>query len=275
MSAMDAVESAGLKLMLRLVTAVTDPERLCDAVARLPGPTSRRPSSKWETVVRQAKVFGLLDLDGDGQDPILRRTAFGDAWAADRATHGVGDDERGPRPLPGPGLFDVEFYPLTQRPAFPVFALTGPDVATTRQGGWNQEHGFIRPRPNPVIEVEMRSTLHNGTAVSVQSSANTEWVPLSALHLSNPTDFMSIADRLRSALATTTAPWQTRTSDLDGDPLKMLVLDLTSAALPAGVTGPPMLAFGRPDWGLLTVVANNPDIDLSFTRIPIDDLIPD
>lgn len=120
--------------------------------------------------------------------------------------------------LPGPGRFDVEFYPLTHRPAFPVLALTGPDVATTRQGGWNQEHGFTRPQPNPVIEVEMRSTLHDGAAVSVKSSSNTEWVPLSALHLSNPTNFMSVADRLRSALAAETAPWQTKSVDRTATP---------------------------------------------------------
>lgn len=275
MSAVDDVGYGGLRSMVRLVAAVTASERLSDIVARLPGPTRRRPGSEWEIVVRQAQVFGLLDVDDDEQDPTLRRTAFGDAWAADRATRCLGDDDHGSQPLPGPGRFDVEFYPLTQRPAFPVIALAGPDVATTRLGGWNLENGFTARQPNPVIEVEVRSTLHDGTAVSVQSSPNTQWVPLSALQLSNPTDFMSIADRLRSALAATTAPWQTRTADLDGHPLQMLVLDLSSPALPAGVTGPPMLAFGRPDWGLLAVVANHPGIDLVFTQIPIQDLIPD
>lgn len=90
-----------------------------------------------------------------------------------------------------------------------------------------------------------------------------------------PTDFMSVADRLRSALAAAeTAPRQTRSVDVDGHPRKMFVLDLSSPALPAGVPGPPALAFSRTEWGLVIVMADNPDVHLSFTRTPIEDLIP-
>lgn len=155
-----------------------------------------------------------------------------------------------------------------------MLAFTGPDVVTTRQGGWNQEHGFGHPHPNPVTQVEMLSTLTDGTEVSVQSEFNTEWVGLSALKLDNYRDFPAVADRLRSALATGVAPWQTRTVDVDGSPRDTLVMDLTSPDLPAGVTGPPLLAFVINDDYRLTVITDKSDIQLAFTEIPIEDLVP-
>lgn len=255
-------------LMVRIVSALDEPQRLADVVERLRRPADRAQLSDWESNARLAEVYSLLRTTSEGGDLWLRRTAFGDLW-----TSRLGSDDSWP--MPGPGAFELMFYPLTQRPTFPVFALTGAAVAVTRQGVWSMKHGFGRAQPNPVNWVAMLSTLTDGTEVYVQSLKD-DWYALTALNMTDHDrkDFLSINDQLMAALAVAAPPWQARTIDVDGSTHQILVLDLDSSELPTGVIGPPLLAIGTIDQVQISVICHNPDIDLAFTRVPIDDLIP-
>ena len=170
---------------MRLVSGVVGTESLSGVQARCDDPSDPAPDADWQAEARIAADFGLLVLTGTGIDHIVTRTPFGDAWAAR-----VGSSESVARadgrwPLPGPGKYEVDFFPLTKPPTFPIFALTGPNIAAVRQGGWNLELGFGQPSPNAVTQVEMRSTLRDGTTVSVQTATGERW-SLPALHVSDP-----------------------------------------------------------------------------------------
>lgn len=256
---------------VRLVSGVIGTELLSDVPVRCDDPQDPAPDTDWQTEARIAADFGLLVLTGAGNDQTVTRTQFGDAWAAtlDPADPLARVEDRWP--LPGPGKFEVEFFPLT-RPTFPVFALTGPTVASIRPGGWNLDLGFGQPGPNPVTQVEMRSTLRDGTFVSVQTATGERWA-LPALRVSDLSRHGAISERLLTAMADRSAPWQVRPLDVDGTRHAILVLDLLSDALPAGITGPGMLAVGQLDDTQITIICDDPTVDLSLTTIPADDLI--
>lgn len=255
----------------RLVRGVIGTERLVDAQARLDDPDDPAPTADWRIEAAIAADFGLLVQAGSGEYQTVTRTVFGDAWAA---AFGPGDPSarnEGRWPLPGPGKFEVLFFPLTQQPAFSVFALSGPTVATIRQGGWNRARGFGQPAPNPVTDVEMRSTLHDGTDVSVQSAVG-DRVALPALHLSDVKAHRLITERLLTALTDRAAPWRVQLADVDGAPRELLVLDMRSDALPGQIVGPRLLAVGDVDGTQFTIVGDDPDLELALTRIDSDDL---
>lgn len=257
---------------VRLVSGTTGTELLSEVQARCDDPVGKAPDADWQTEARIAADFGLLVLAGTGSDMTVARTPFGDAWAAtvDPSKPLARVEDRWP--LPGPGKFDVDFFPLTKRPTFPVFAVTGPAVASIRQSGWNLDLGFGQPGPNPVTDVEMRSTLHDGTAVSVQTATGERWA-LPALRLSDVSSYRSIAEQLLAAMADRSAPWQVRPLDVDGTRHEILVLDLHSDALPAGITGPGMLAVAQLDNTQITVICDDPNVDLALTTITVDDLL--
>ena len=254
-----------------LVRGISGTERLSDARARLDDPADPAPAGDWHTEARIAADWGLLVLAGDGGQLTVSRTEFGDAWAAtfDPADPFAKNDGRWP--LPGPGKFDVWYYPLIKRPAFSVFALAGPTVVSIRQGGWNLDRGFGQPAPNPVTEVEMRSTRMDGTEVSVQSAA--ERTALPALHLSTMKAYRSVIEQLLAALDDRSAPWQVRALDVDGVKCDVLVLDMHSDALPKEVIGPGLLAVADIDRTHITIVGDDPDTELALTRIDPDDLL--
>lgn len=182
-------------------------ELLSEVQARCDDPENAAPDADWQAEARIAADFGLLVLLGSDRDRTVTRTPFGDAWVAtvDFSAARAG----GRPPIPGPGRYDVDFFPLTKRPTFPIFALTGPTVASIRQGGWNLERGFGQPDPNPVTQVEMRSILRDGTIVSVQTETGERWA-LPALRVSEPGSHRAITDQLLAAMATRSAPWQVR-----------------------------------------------------------------
>lgn len=254
-------------LISRIVIALDEPERRSDLIARLRLPADRALLSDWESKVREAEACGLVNATSNESDVWLRRTAFGEVWISQ-----LNSNEW---PLPGPGAFELWFYPLTQRPTFPVFAFTGAAVAVTRQGGWNMKHGFGRAQPNPVTSVDMLSTLTDGTEVYVETLKD-DWYALTALRLTDldRKDFWSINDQLMTALAAAAPPWRARSIDVGGSAHQMLVLDIDSSELPTGVIGPPLLAIGTIDQVEITVICENPGIELALTRVPIDDLIP-
>lgn len=257
---------------VRLVSGTTGTELLSDVQARCDDPEDPAPDADWQTEARIAADFGLFVLAGTGSDQTVARTQFGDAWAAtfDPSDPLARVEDRWP--LPGPGKCDVDFFPLTKRPTFSVFALTGPTVASIGQGSWNLDLGFGQPGPNPVTEVEMRSTLRDGTPVSVQTATGDRYA-LPALCLSDVSSYRSIAERLLAAMADRSAPWQVRPLDVDGTRHEILVLDLLSDALPAGITGPGMLAVGQLDNTQITVIYDDPNVDLTLTTIKADDLL--
>jgi len=257
---------------VRLVSGIIGTELLSDVQVRCDDRLDPAPDADWQTEARIAADFGLLVLTGDGNEQTVSRTQFGAVWAAtlDPTDPLAGVKDRWP--LPGPGKFGVEFFPLTKRPTFPVFAFTGPAVASIRQGGWNLDLGFGQPGPNPVTEVEMRSTLRDGTFVSVQTATGKRWA-LPALRVSDPSRQAAITERLLAAVADRSAPWQVRPLHVDGTRQKILVLDLLSDALPAGVTGPGMLAVGQFDNTQITIICDAPTVDLSLTTIPAEDLL--
>lgn len=255
-----------------MVSGVIGTELLSEVQARCDDLNGPAPDSDWQTEARIAADFGLLVLTGAGDDCTITRTPFGGQWAAtiDPSDPLARVDHRWP--LPGPGKFDVEFFPLTKRPTFPIFALTGPTVGSVRQGGWNLDLGFGQQQLNPVTEVEMRSVLVDGTPVSVQTAAGERWA-LPALRLSDPSMYRAVAERLLEALADRSAPWQVRHISIDGSSHEILVLDLNSNALPAGVTGPNMLAVGQINGTQVTIISDDPSVVLNLTTIPADDLL--
>ncbi len=257
---------------MRLVSGVIGTELLSEVQARCDDFNDPAPDGDWQTEARIAADFGLLVLTGSGDDCTVTRTPFGDRWAAtfDSSDPLATVDERWP--LPGPGKFDVEFFPLTKRPTFPIFALTGPTVGSVRQGGWGLDLGFGQQGLNPVTEVEMRSVLIDGTPVSVQTATGERWA-LPALRLSDPSMYRAIAERLLAAMVDCSAPWQVRTVPIDGTSHEILVLDLNSDALPAGVTGPNMLAVGPVDGTQITIISDDSNVALNLTTIPVDDLL--
>ena len=74
-------------------------------------------------------------------------------------------------------------------------------------------------------------------------------------------------------MADRSAPWQTRALQVDGTSRDILVLDLNSDLLPAGVTGPNMLALGQVGDSQITIVCDDPNVDLNLTTIPTEDLL--
>ncbi len=183
---------------MRWVSGITGTELLSDVQVRGEDPQDPAPDPDWQTEARIAADFGLLVLTGAGNDQTVTRTQFGDAWAATFDPTDPVARVHDRWPLPGPAEFEVEFFPLTERPTFPVFALTGPTVASIRQGGWNLDLGFGEPGPNPVTQVEMRSTLRDGTSVSVQTATGERW-GLPALRVSDLSRHVVITERLLAA----------------------------------------------------------------------------
>ena len=245
---------------------MTGVERLADLRARVDDADDPAPADEWELEVRTAENFGLVTISGSGDDRMVSRTAFGDAWAAlDPSAK-----RRGPWSLPGPGRFEVLFYPVPKRPEFPVFAAAGPGVDVTRQGCWNLIGGNTGTEPNPMNQVEMVSARRDGGTFSVWSTVDDPM--LSALHLSQHDDVRAVLDRLESALAERSAPWRVTQVTVDGAPREALVLDLHSDALPADVIGPPLLAVAHLDGATVTVISDAPADDLALTGIDVDDL---
>ena len=257
---------------MRLVHGTTGTELLSAVQERCDDLEDRAPDADWQAEARTAADCGVLVLAGTGSDQTVTRTQFGDVWVApfDPSDPLARVEDRWP--LPGPGNFEVEFFPLTRRPTFPVFALTGPTVASIRQGVWNLQLGFGQPQKNPVTEVEMRSTLHDGTLVSVQTATGDRYA-LPALRLSDVSGYRLVAERLLAAIADRSAPWQVRPLDVDGTRHEILVLDLYSDALPAGIPGPGMLAVCQLDDTQITVICDKPNVDLTLTTITADDLL--
>jgi len=252
-----------------LAREVTGTQRLADVRARIDDADDPVPEDEWQAEVRMAVNFGLVTVSGpgSGDDRTARRTPFGDAWAAlDRSAK-----RRGPWCLPGPGRFEVLFYPVPRRPEFPVFAATGPAVEATRQGCWNLVGGNTGAEPNPMTEVEMVSARRDGGTFSVWSTVDDPM--LSALHLAKHDDARAVLDRVESALAERAAPWRVTPLTVDGTPREALVLDLRSDALPADVIGPPLLAVAHLDGATVTVISDAPADDLILTRIDPDDLV--
>ena len=258
---------------MRLVYGTIGTELLSAVQMRCDDPQDPAPNADWQTEALIAADYGLLVLTGADSDQTVTRTKFGDAWAATLDPTDPLARVKDRWPLPGPGKFEVEYFPLTKRPTFPVFALTGPTVASIRQGGWNLDLGFGQPGPNPVTQVEMRSTLRDGTFVSVQTETGERWA-LPALRVSDLRRHGVITERLLAAIADRSAPWQVRPVDVDGTRQELLVLDLLSDALPAGITGPGMLAVGQLGDTQITIICDDPTIDLSLTIVPADDLLP-
>lgn len=118
----------------------------------------------------------------------------------------------------------------------------------------------------------MRSTLRDGTLVSVQTANGERWA-LPALRVSDLGRYRAITDRLLAAMADRLAPWQVRPLDVDGLSHDILVVDLRSDALPAGITGPGMLAVGKFDNTQITVICDYPSVDLTLPTIDADDLL--
>ena len=249
------------------------PERLSRVAARLGDCDSEADPSAagWASAVAIAEAWGLLTVSGPGDDPTLTRTVFGDAWAAQHDLSGrpLQEDQAWP---PGPGRFALLSYPLTRRPLFPVLALTGPAVSEIRQGIWNVEYGFGRWVPNPVTDVEMHSSLLDGTGVTVQS-AGRERFGFPALKLSDLAVYPEAAELLTTALNAGAEPWQIRPIEVDGTVVEACVLDLKSTALPAGVVGPALLAVFRVGTAEVTVIAENRKFELVFTEITPEDLL--
>ena len=257
---------------MRLVAGVVGTELLSEVQARCDNVSDPAPYADWLAEARIAADFGLLVLKRTSSDPVVTRTAFGDAWAAAvDSSESVGRAD-GRWPLPGPGKYDVDFFPMTKRPAFPIFAMTGPTVAAVRQGGWNLDLGFGRPSPNPVTQVEMRSTLRDGTTVSVQTETGERWA-LPALRVSDLSSHRAITEQLLLAMNDRSAPWQVRPVQVDGAIRELLVLDLDSDALPAGVVGPNMIAVGQIKDAHVTIVCDDPNIDLNLATISPEDLL--
>lgn len=258
---------------MRLACAVTVPEPLFDVVARLDGPDGL--PNRFDLATQEARVaasFGVLTIAGTGHQQTVTRTAYGDAWSAGRDAAGRRTDGSRTWPRPGRGRFDILFHPLTQRPSFPVFALTGPVVTAIRQGGWNLERGFGESPPNPVSEVEMRGTLIDGTEVSVQSASGRSALP--AVRLSDPEAYLPVQEQLMAAMIHCSAPWQIRSVDVDGAVTDLLILDLSSAALPTAVIDRAgLLAVAQLGDTAVSVVSDNPDVQLALTTIPADDII--
>lgn len=258
---------------MRLVSGIIGTQLLSDVQARCDDSQDPAPDADWHTEARIAADLGLIVLTGAGRDMTVTRTHFGDVWAAtlDSANPLARVDHRWP--LPGPGKFEVEFFPLVKRPTFPILALSGPAVVAIRQGGWNMHLGFGRPASNPITEVEMRSTLGDGTTVSVQTAVGERWA-LPALRLADLGDYPAIAQRLLAAMADRSAPWQVRPLDIDGIRHDILMLDLLSDTLPAGITGPGLLAVGQLDDTQITIICDHdPPVDLTLTTITADDLL--
>lgn len=249
-------------MRVRLVAGVIGTESLSDVQARCDDLSDPAPDADWLAEARIAADFGWLMLTEKGGDQTVTRTPFGDAWAATVASSETAARADGRWPLPGPGKYEVNFFPLTRRPAFPIFAPTGPTVAAVRQGGWNVDLRFGQPGPNPVTQVEMRSTLQDGTTVSVQTESGQPWA-LPALHVSDLRSHRAITKELLSAMSNRSAPWQVRSAQVDGASRELLVLDLNSEALPAGVTGPNMLAVGQMHDSYVTIICDDPNIDLT------------
>ncbi|MET3807357.1 hypothetical protein ABIB25_004380 [Nakamurella sp. UYEF19] len=74
-------------------------------------------------------------------------------------------------------------------------------------------------------------------------------------------------------MADRSAPWQVRPRDVDGARHEILVLDLDSDALPAGITGPAMLAVSQIGDTQITIICDDPNVELNLTMIPTDDLL--
>ena len=256
-------------LFSALAREVTGAERLADVRARIDDADDPVPEDEWQADVRMAVNVGLVTVSGagSGDDRTVSRTPFGDAWAAlDRSTK-----RQGPWCLPGPGQYDVLFYPVPKRPEFPVFAAAGPGVDVSRQGGWNLAHGLSGPEPNPMIEVEMVSERRGGGTFSVWSS--TGGPMLSALNLAKHDDARAVLDRVESALTERSAPWRLTQVTVDGAPREALALDLHSDVLPADVIGPPLLAVAYLDGATVTVISDAPADEITLTCIDPDDLV--
>ncbi len=249
----------------------TATERLSDVQARCDDPQDPSPHADWQTEALIAADLGLLVLTGNDADRTVTRTEFGDAWAATFDPSDLFAKVPDRWPLPGPGKFEVDYFPLTKRPDFSVFALTGPAVASVHQGGWNLVNGFGQPEPNPVSAVEMHSTLDDGTKISVQSADGD--ISALPLHLADPSTHHAVIEQLTAATIAKSAPWQIRPLDVDGHHREFLVLDLRSEALPEGVTGPALLAFTQLDDTQITIVCDDPRVNVALARIASVDLL--
>lgn len=93
------------------------------------------------------------------------------------------------------------------------------------------------------------------------------------LRLAESSSYWSIAERLLVAITDRLPPWQVRPLDVDGERHDVLVLDLDGDALPAGITGPALLAVAQIDNTQITVIGNDPTVELSLTPIEADDLL--
>ena len=258
--------------MVRLVMGTSEVELLSNVQARCDDPQDPAPDADWQTEARVAADYGLLVLAGAGAEQSVARTKFGDTWAE---SFGCSDPLSGAGaawPLPGPGKFDVHFFPLPARPPFPLFALTGPAVDAVRQGGWNLERGLGKAGLNPITQVEMRSTLHNGTWVTVLAETG-DRVWISGLRLAENSRYEQISKRLLAAIADRATPWEVRALDVDGERRDILVLNLFSDDLPAGVTGPGLLAVTQIDDAQVTIIGEDPNTELRLSTIDPADLV--
>lgn len=166
----------------------------------------------------------------------------------------------------------MQFFPLPTRPTFPVFTLTGAGLDAVRQGGWKLERGLGTGGPNPVTQVEVRSTLHDGTWVTVVAeTGDREWIH--GLRLAANSRYELIFTRLLAAIGDRAAPWELRALEVDGERRDILVLDLLSDAIPAGVTGPGLLAVTQIDDTLVTMIGEDPNVELTLSTIKPDDLL--
>mgnify|MGYP006873465391 CR=1 FL=1 len=235
--------------------------------ARIDDPSNPVPEDEWRAEVRTAETFGLVTVTGTGDQATIARTTFGDAWAAlDRSS-----DRQGSWCLPGPGRFDVLFYPVPKRPDFPVFAATGPALGAVRQGSWNLVRGNTGAEPNPIGEVEMVSERQDGGPISVWSGVGDPM--LSGLHPAHLGHGGAVLDRLASALAERAAPWLARPMLVDGEHREALVLDLRSEELSGDIVGPALFAVTQLDGATVTVISDAPVTDLALTRVDGDDLV--
>lgn len=118
----------------------------------------------------------------------------------------------------------------------------------------------------------MRSILHDGTWVTVLAETGVRtWIP--GLRLADNNSYGSTTERLLVAIADQVPPWQVRPLDVDGEQHDILVLDLFSDALPAGITGPGLLAVAEIGNTTITVTGTDPNVELSLTTIKADDLL--